>query len=143
MSIKLRKQPATSVRVPTGTHVQFYVDSDGVPKLKDSNGNITSVAATGLVLLDEAVATNVLAGFMSAAGFAKLSRLLSPLIADRTVHVNSVTGNDTTGDGSSGLPWQTLARAWVDRLTYGDLRAVYTIQLHGVDPSRAKGTDDH
>ncbi len=35
-----------------------------------------------------------------------------PLIFETfEVHVNSSTGNDTTGDGSLGLPWQTLQRA--------------------------------
>lgn len=58
----------------------------------------------------------------------------SPLIAARTIHLNSATGSDTTGDGSSAHPWQTLAKGWADRLTYGELRAIYIIQLHGVGP---------
>jgi hypothetical protein len=81
-----------------------------------------------------ALATGSLPGFLSAAGFTRLSQLPQPLSGDRTVYCNSATGNDTTGDGSSGNPWQTLARAWADRLTYGELRAVYTIQLLGVGP---------
>lgn len=79
-------------------------------------------------------ATATLSGLLSAALFVKLSQLTAPVVADRTVHVNSSTGNDTTGDGSSGAPWQTLARAWTDRLTYGELRAKYIVQLHGVGP---------
>lgn len=59
---------------------------------------------------------------------------LVPLLAARTVHCNSSTGSDTTGDGSSSRPWQTIAKAWADRLTYGELRAVYTAQLHGAGP---------
>lgn len=59
---------------------------------------------------------------------------LAPLTSARTVHLDAATGSDTTGDGSSAHPWQTLAKAWADRLTYGELRAVYTIQLHGVGP---------
>ena len=58
----------------------------------------------------------------------------APLASARTVFVQATTGNDATGDGSSAHPWQTLARAWADRLTYGELRAVYTIQLLGVGP---------
>jgi hypothetical protein len=58
----------------------------------------------------------------------------APLVSARTVFVQATTGSDTAGDGSSGHPWQTLARAWADRLTYGELRAVYTIQLLGVGP---------
>lgn len=57
-----------------------------------------------------------------------------PLIADRTIHVDSATGNDTTGTGSASLPFQTLARAWTERLTYGELRAKLVVQLHGVGP---------
>lgn len=59
---------------------------------------------------------------------------LAPLIAARTVHIDSASGSDTTGDGSSAHPWQTMAKGWTDRLTYGELRAVYTVQLHGVGP---------
>jgi len=76
---------------------------------------------------------------MSADGFSGLrvgqaAGALAPLVADRTVYCNSSTGNDTTGDGSTGAPWQTLARAWADRLTYGELRAKYIVQLIGVGP---------
>lgn len=59
---------------------------------------------------------------------------LSPLIAPRSVFINSSTGSDTTGDGSSAHPWQTLAKGWADRLSYGELRAKYTINLMGVGP---------
>jgi hypothetical protein len=48
--------------------------------------------------------------------------------------VDSATGSDNTGDGSSARPWQTLAKAWADRKVYDELRAIYTIQLHGVGP---------
>jgi hypothetical protein len=56
-----------------------------------------------------------------------------PLTAARTVHVDSALGNDL-GDGSAALPFATLARAWAERLTYGELRAKLVIQLHGVGP---------
>jgi len=59
---------------------------------------------------------------------------LLPLTAPRTVYVNSVIGDDTSGDGSAGLPWKTLFRAWNDRLTFSELRSVYTVQLLGVGP---------
>jgi hypothetical protein len=58
---------------------------------------------------------------------------LGPLIVDRTVYVNSATGSDSA-NGSVGAPFQTLARAWADRLLYGELRAKYTVQLLGVGP---------
>lgn len=59
---------------------------------------------------------------------------LAPLLVARTIYVNSSTGNDSTGTGAIGAPWQTLARAWADRLFYGELRAKYTINLLGVGP---------
>lgn len=57
-----------------------------------------------------------------------------PLTAARTIHVDSALGNDGTGDGSAARPYATLARAWAERLTYGELRAALTVQLHGVGP---------
>jgi hypothetical protein len=56
------------------------------------------------------------------------------LTVARTVHVDSATGNDTTGNGSSGAPFATLARAWAERLLYSELRAKFVVQLHGVGP---------
>ena len=53
MAIKIRKQAASAVATPPSTHLQFFVDSDGVPKLKDSSGNVYTVAQTGNVSLDE------------------------------------------------------------------------------------------
>lgn len=55
------------------------------------------------------------------------------LVADRTIHVDSVLGNDI-GDGSSVLPFATRARAWTERLKYGELRAKLIVQYHGVGP---------
>lgn len=59
---------------------------------------------------------------------------LSPLTTARTVHIDSAAGSDTTGDGSAAHPWQTIAKGWADRLTYGELRAIYIMQLHGAGP---------
>ena len=53
MAIKVRKQAAASVTTPPSTHLQFFVDTDGTPKLKDSLGNTYTVAQTGNVSLDE------------------------------------------------------------------------------------------
>jgi len=53
MAIKVRKQAAASVATPPSTHLQFFVDSDGTPKLKDSFGNVYTVAQTGNVELTE------------------------------------------------------------------------------------------
>jgi hypothetical protein len=57
-----------------------------------------------------------------------------PLTSARTIHVDSALGNDATGNGSAALPYATLARAWTERLTYGELRAKLVVQLHGVGP---------
>ena len=53
MAIKVRKQAAASVPTPLDTHLQFFVDTDGTPKLKDSLGNVYTVAQTGNISLDE------------------------------------------------------------------------------------------
>lgn len=51
------------------------------------------------------------------------------LAADRTFYV-STTGNDTTGDGSSGSPWATIQHAWDVIQKYYDLNGyTATIQL--------------
>lgn len=82
---------------------------------------------------DSTVVGTFVSGALNTLGTAIVA-VLYPLLVDRTVYCDSVSGNDSTGDGSVGLPWQTLARAWTDRLKYGELRAVYTIQLMGVGP---------
>ena len=53
MAIKVRKQAAASVATPPSTHLQFFVDSDGTPKLKDSFGTVYAVSQTGNVVLTE------------------------------------------------------------------------------------------
>ena len=58
----------------------------------------------------------------------------SALTRARTVYVDSVNGNDYTGDGSQSRPWATLERAWVERCQYLELRAPFVVQLIGVGP---------
>lgn len=53
MAIKVRKQAAASVETPPDTHVQFFVDTDGLPKLKDSLDVVTDAAQAGQVTLSE------------------------------------------------------------------------------------------
>jgi len=53
MAIKIRKQAASTVVVPASTHLQFFVDTDGTPKLKDEFDNVYTVSQTGNVSLDE------------------------------------------------------------------------------------------
>lgn len=51
MPIKFRKQSADSIETPTGSYVQLFVDSDGLPKIKDSSDVVTSLTpTTGLTL---------------------------------------------------------------------------------------------
>lgn len=40
MSIKLRKESAASVSTPPATHTQFFVDTDGLAKFKNSSGAV-------------------------------------------------------------------------------------------------------
>ena len=47
MAIKIRKQAAASVETPLPTHLQFFIDTDGLLKLKDDLGNVTDAATTG------------------------------------------------------------------------------------------------
>ena len=53
MAIKIRKQAAASVEIPPSTHSQFFVDTDGLPKLKDDLGAVTDAAQAGQVTLNE------------------------------------------------------------------------------------------
>jgi hypothetical protein len=53
MSIKLRKKPAALVAIPDGSYVQLFVDEDGLPKLKDSVGDITQLSQSAVVTLVE------------------------------------------------------------------------------------------
>src|SRR5215218_4878641 len=48
---------------------------------------------------------------LDSAGTVKRFDIRTKLAADVTYYVNVTTGNDTTGDGSSGAPWQTLQKA--------------------------------
>ena len=84
--------------------------------------------------LVERLATGSINGLLSAAGYTKLDQLTPPLLVDTIIYVNSVAGNDTTGTGLIGAPFQTLSRAWVERQKYGELRARLTIQLLGAGP---------
>lgn len=59
MSIALRKRPAAGVPTPSVMHVTLFVDSDGVPSLKDSDGNIVPIGsgATSLLFTDVQTST--------------------------------------------------------------------------------------
>lgn len=46
MPIKFKKQDASTVKTPDPLYVQFFVDSDGVPKVKDSSGTIRGTSFT-------------------------------------------------------------------------------------------------
>jgi hypothetical protein len=47
MAYEFRKQPPDNVPLPRPTHVQFFVDVDGVPKLKLPNGSVVAAVASG------------------------------------------------------------------------------------------------
>jgi len=58
---------------------------------------------------------------------------LPPLLNDITYYVDSSAGNDVnSGDALS--PWQTLARAWQERLKFSNLFAKMIVQLVGAGP---------
>lgn len=46
MSLNFKTQPDSSVATPAIGFVQFFVDTSGTPKLKDSTGSITSLTAS-------------------------------------------------------------------------------------------------
>lgn len=93
--------------------------------------NPTVDGMTGGVLTDDtahgnrgggglhAVATNLVAGFLSAADKAKLDTITSNIFPSpagggtNIIYVRS-TGNDTTGDGTLTTPYRTIARALED-----------------------------
>jgi hypothetical protein len=53
VSIKLRKQSVDSVRIPTGLHVQLFVDVDGLPKVKGSDGAVIALSQSSALTLVE------------------------------------------------------------------------------------------
>lgn len=55
------------------------------------------------------------------------------LVSDRTVYCNSSTGNDSNA-GTQAAPFQTLSRAWTERLKYDQLFAKFRINLIGAGP---------
>lgn len=57
------------------------------------------------------VATTSLAGVMSAADKTRLDNIPTIFISTNTTWHVSTAGNDTTGDGSIGAPWATIAKA--------------------------------
>lgn len=59
-----------------------------------------------------------------------LSSYLPAFLVSQTFYVDAATGSDFAA-GTIGAPWQTLARAWTERLKYGVILATFTIQLIG------------
>lgn len=53
MAIKLKKQAASTVQTPASTHVQFFVDSDGQPKVKDDSDTVVELSQSNFVTLNE------------------------------------------------------------------------------------------
>lgn len=53
MSIKIRKRDASTIPLPDGVYVNLFVDSDGLPKIKDSDGNVTQLSQSAVLSLVE------------------------------------------------------------------------------------------
>ncbi len=64
-----------------------------------------------------------------ASGVVSVTGIRDVLTANRTYYVNASTGNDTTGDGSSGSPWQTRQKAWDYIKANLDLAGQYTVTV--------------
>lgn len=99
--------------------------------------NLDSLAAGDYVVIRlSRSSTDSMAGsaLLVRAGLIYNGSGLPSLNADVTYYINSSTGNDTTGDGSVGLPWQTYARGVAERQKYGDLNAKFRLNLQGTGP---------
>ena len=105
MAIKVRKQAAASVETPPNTHLQFFVDTDGLPKLKDDLGNVTDAAQAGQVTLNEqgsdpaAVANKVKLYSKDVDGVAEFFAL------DDQGNVIQITSNGALNAGGGGAFW--------------------------------------
>lgn len=132
MAIKVRKQAAASVETPPDTHVQFFVDTDGLPKLKDSLDVVTDAAQAGQVTLNEqltdppAVADKVKLYSKDVGGIAEF------FARDDQGNVIQITSN---GDLSSTIVGST----WVNRSGGGRVKFT-TLGLHTIVPAPPAGT---
>lgn len=57
MSINFKKKSASLVPTPSDIHVQLFVDSDGLPKIKDNTGTVTSLSQSAVMVLTEQLAS--------------------------------------------------------------------------------------
>lgn len=57
------------------------------------------------------------------------AKIRTRLTANSNFYVNSSTGNDSTGDGSSGTPWATIQKA-IDTIHDGYDLAGFTVQIN-------------
>jgi len=105
MAIKLRKQASGTVAQPPDTHLQFFVSEDGMPKLKDSFGNVTDAAQSGQVTLNEqgsdptAVANKVKLYSKDVGGIAEF------FARDDQGNVIQITSNGALNAGGGGAFW--------------------------------------
>ena len=135
MAIKIRKQAAASVEVPPSTHSQFFVDTDGLPKLKDDQGNVTDAAQAGQVTLNEqgsdpaAVANKVKLYSKDVDGVSEF------FARDDQGNVIQITSN-----GELSVPLPTIVpSAWVNRSGGGRVKFT-TLGLHTIVPAPPAGT---
>ena len=56
------------------------------------------------------------------------------LTVNVTVYVDSATGSDSNDGLATTSAFRTLARAWLERQLYGELRATFRVQLIGAGP---------
>lgn len=81
----------------SGSTIRFYTDGDVAAIAAQVAADRVAVAADR-VLVEAALAS--------------VGDPLQTLTATTNYYVNDATGNDTTGDGSSGTPWATLQKAF-------------------------------
>lgn len=121
MSIKLKKQAGTAVPTPTASHVQFFVDTDGLPKLKDSTGAIIDfVSGVSGPAGGDLAGTYPNPSVVAAAGLKTLS---SPVNVGASPA--PTTGQILTAVGPTSATWQDAAGSTPTGAAGGNLSGTY------------------
>jgi hypothetical protein len=93
MPIKIKKQAASTVPAPASSHVQLFIDQDGLPKVKDSTDTVTELSQSNYVTLNDQ-GSAPLAGLNTSKLYAKSVLGVSEMfVLDDLGHEIQVTSN--------------------------------------------------
>lgn len=109
MTINIRKKPAALVPTPDGMYVQLFVDEDGLPKTKDSDGNVVSLSQSNtMILVEQGVAPSAEANKTKLYGF-DVAGITELFVRDSSGNQIQITDNGAiAGGGGTSLTPTTI-----------------------------------